>query len=142
MSGTGQEDFRAPTRLTPIAGDQPIGTGDSAGQVRPSMYFTQLIQRLLSYIGQPTTGNVTGQTLSSQVGELNIGFTIIENSPGPAAPSINARVSALESASARAISPVPAMDGTKPALTVTRPQIVSVSDAERIQLEAMIWFGV
>jgi hypothetical protein len=142
MSGTGRPDFQAPTRLTPIAGDQPIGQGDASGTVRPSMYFVQLIQRLLSYIGQPTSGNVAGQTLSGQVGSLNIATTIIQNSPGPAAPSINARLSALEAASARPISPVPAMDDTNPALTITRPQIVTVSDADRVQLQAMLWFGV
>jgi hypothetical protein len=67
MSGTGTNDVAAPARLTPVAGDQPIGNGTDGSLVMPSFYFLQFLQRILSYIGQPT-GN-SGTTLTTQVVE-------------------------------------------------------------------------
>jgi hypothetical protein len=65
MSGTGTNDFSAPSRLTTIAGDQPIGTGTDGSLVLPSFYFLQFLQRILSYLGQPTSNS--GVTLTTQV---------------------------------------------------------------------------
>lgn len=65
MSGTGHNDFLAPTRLTPVAADQPIGQM-VGGQVMPSMFFSQMIQRILAYLGQPAQ-SADGQTLTDQV---------------------------------------------------------------------------
>jgi hypothetical protein len=66
MSGTDTNDFAAPTRLTTIVGDQPIGNATDGSLVMPSMYFLQMLQRVLSYIGQPAEGT-SGQTLTDQV---------------------------------------------------------------------------
>lgn len=66
MSGTGIPDFLAPTRLTPVAADQAIGTAADGSSIMPSMYFSQMIQRILSYLGQPAS-SVDGQTLTDQV---------------------------------------------------------------------------
>ncbi len=70
MSGTGQNN-RAPTRLTPMGTDQPIGNDPKGTGIWPSMWFAQMIERLLSYVGQPVSSNTPGQTISSQVGTLN-----------------------------------------------------------------------
>jgi hypothetical protein len=67
MSGSGTNNFAAPDRLTVIAGDQPIGTDVNGHDVLPSFYFFQFLQRILSYLGQPT-GN-SGVTLSTLVAE-------------------------------------------------------------------------
>lgn len=99
MSGSGQDDFRAPTYLTPIAGDEPIATTDEGKESRPTMHFVQLIQRILSYIGQPTSGNPAGQTLSSQVGEVNIITSIIISAVSAANAGLAGRVMALEAGS-------------------------------------------
>lgn len=66
MSGTGVPDFLAPTRLTPVAADQAIGKGADGSDVMPSMYFSQMIQRILSFLGQPASSS-NGTTLSDQV---------------------------------------------------------------------------
>lgn len=78
MSGTGQNDASAPTRLTPPTGDMPFTEDRKGGQSWLTMYGLQMLQRLLAYIGQPVTGNPPGQTLSSQVAALNgeIGLAI------------------------------------------------------------------
>jgi hypothetical protein len=62
MSGTGQSNTQAPTRLTPIVLDQPI-VDARTGQ--PTPYFGQMIQRILSYLGQPGSATTTGTTGSS-----------------------------------------------------------------------------
>ena len=121
MSGTGTEDFRAPTRLTPIAGDQPIGYYDeAAGGVLPSTYFTQMLQRIISYLGQPTENNPPGQTISSQVGDLNELVALAANGPGPAVPGLNARVSAVEAALIRQNLPLPRPPGLNQAQVLSR----------------------
>jgi hypothetical protein len=62
MSGTGQRDTQAPTRLTPIVVDQPITDPKTGG---PTPYFAQSYQRILSYLGQPGSATTTGTTGSS-----------------------------------------------------------------------------
>lgn len=100
MSGTGQSG-RSPTRLTPITGTEPIAQDDKGQGFRPTMYFLQLIQRLLSYIGQPTSSNTPGVTLSGQVGTLNSEMGFVLSGLGPADAGINARVAELEVKSQR-----------------------------------------
>ena len=59
MSGTGQSDFRAPTSLTTVSGDQPVVNRDGT----PTMQFYNFLQRLASLVGQPTGNNPPGQTI-------------------------------------------------------------------------------
>lgn len=65
----------APSQINTILGDRPIGITDQGGQVRPTMYFAQMLQRLVSYIGQPVgsdgLGGRPGETLSEQTAGLN-----------------------------------------------------------------------
>ena len=56
MSGTGQSDFRAPTSLTTVSGDQPVVNRDGT----PTMQFYNFLQRLASLIGQPTGNKSSG----------------------------------------------------------------------------------
>ena len=67
-----------PTKILTILGDQPIGSVQ-AERVYPSMPFVQMLQRIVSYIGQPGT-NSTGGSLSSQVSAV----TEFVNTTGPA----------------------------------------------------------
>lgn len=67
MSGGG-----APTRLTPMSMDQPIGhTRGEAGNVEvwPSPYFAQVIVRILAYLGQPLSPGGSGGGSNSTIGE-------------------------------------------------------------------------
>lgn len=74
MSGTGVPNNEAPTRLTPMSLDQPVGSTREGMPVYPSLWFAQMIQRILSYLGQPGT---SGQTLTEQV--TNIGDIVTNN---------------------------------------------------------------
>ena len=66
MSGTGQSDFRAPTSITTVSGDQPVVNRDGT----PTMQFYNFLQRLASLIGQPTGNNPPGQTIGGQLNDL------------------------------------------------------------------------
>lgn len=63
MSGSGTNNFSAPSQLSTISGDQPLGSTTDGKPVMPSFYFLQFLQRILSYIGQPV-GN-SGITLTT-----------------------------------------------------------------------------
>lgn len=63
MSGTGTNSLSAPSQLSTISGDQPLGNTMDGQPVMPSFYFLQFLQRILSYIGQPV-GN-SGVTLTT-----------------------------------------------------------------------------
>ena len=71
-----------PTKILTILGDQPIGTAQNANNetlsVYPAMSFVQMLQRIVSYIGQPGT-NATGGSLSDQVSTV----TEFVNTSGP-----------------------------------------------------------
>jgi hypothetical protein len=81
MSGTGQSNTQAPTRLTPIVLDQPI-VDARTGQ--PTPYFGQMIQRILSYLGQPATsssgggGSGSGLTITEQITNLNTQVEVLQ----------------------------------------------------------------
>lgn len=79
MSGTDQPGFRAPSRLTPIAMDQPIGHDMSGGKVMPTPYFAQMLQRILSYVGQPPTSGAGagGVTISEALSTVT--NNVVEN---------------------------------------------------------------
>jgi|SRR5580700_2732027 hypothetical protein len=108
MSGTGQRNTAAPTRLTPIATDQPIG--QSAGGetlIFGSPYFTQMITRILAYLGQPGsgTGAVTSGgttlTISEQLSQLQTSVATLQAQPGALVSGLSSRVAALETEVAR-----------------------------------------
>jgi hypothetical protein len=106
MSGTGQKNTSAPDRLTPMSGDQPIGQTADGRPVLASMWFNQLIVRILAYLGQPssssgTTGGGGGigssLTISEQVTQLS--NTISEPSSLPAeSAGLSGRIAAIEDA--------------------------------------------
>ena len=106
MSGTGQRNTAAPTRLTPIANDQPIGqSSDGQTLVFGSPYFTQMITRILAYLGQPTSssnltttvgGNTTNLTVTEQLSQLQTIVSNIQVSPGALISGLSSRVAAVE----------------------------------------------
>src|SRR5208282_206142 len=66
----GSPPGRAPTKLLTILGDQPIGRTAKGEAVFADMTLVQMLQRIISYLGQPgsATGGVpTGGTLTSGV---------------------------------------------------------------------------
>lgn len=80
MSGTGQSNTQAPTRLTPIVLDQPIVDAQTG---QPTPYFGQVIQRILSYLGQPATsssggGSGSGLTITEQITNLNTQVEVLQ----------------------------------------------------------------
>jgi hypothetical protein len=99
MSGANNQG--PPDRLTPIAGDQPIGNVDENGVVRPTQYFFQMMQRILSYLGQPGQGTTTGApntnlTVSEQLTYLMNAVDQAQFGPGAAAIGLDGRVSTIE----------------------------------------------
>jgi hypothetical protein len=99
MSGANNQG--PPDRLTPIAGDQPIGNVDENGVVRPTQYFFQMMQRILSYLGQPGQGTATGApntnlTVSEQLTYLMNAVDQAQFGPGAAAIGLDGRVSTIE----------------------------------------------
>lgn len=104
MSGTGQKNTAAPTRLTPIAIDQPIGQGADSTLIFPSQYFAQSYTRLLAYLGQPGpssgggSGGGSNMTITEQLSALT---TLITENIGALSAGIvglTGRVAALEAA--------------------------------------------
>ena len=102
MSGSGQPGHRAPTRLTPIEIDQPIADPATG---RPTPYFGQMVQRILSYLGQPgpTTGGGTGGggsglTITEQLNTLNTQVEILQATSGGNTPrsGLAAQVAVIE----------------------------------------------
>lgn len=102
MSGTGQKDSQAPTRLTPIVLDQSIVDTASG---RPTPYFGQMIQRILSYLGQPGSTTATGTSTSSgltvteQLNNLTTSVETLQAASGggtPAQVGLVARIASLE----------------------------------------------
>lgn len=101
MSGTGQKDAQAPTRLTPIVLDQSIVDPVSG---RPTPYFGQMVQRILSYLGQPVpiatgTFSNSGLTVSEQLNNLTTAVEILQAASGggtPAQVGLVARIASLE----------------------------------------------
>ena len=63
----------APNKILTILGDQPIGSAqNSKGEVLnvyPTMAHVQMLQRIVSYIGQPGTSSA-GNSLSEQVSSV------------------------------------------------------------------------
>lgn len=90
MSGTGVPDNSAPTVLTPMIPDQPIGNTRAGEQVYPSFWFSQTLLRILAYLGQP---NGSGSTVSQQIS--NIGDIITNNTTNNSSSSTIASVAAL-----------------------------------------------
>jgi len=112
MSGTGQANTSAPSRLTPIAGDLPIGTDKNGDAVHATFAFFQTIQRILSYLGQPSPSSPSGgssATLSEQVTAIGAGV-VSGFELSPEAAGLSGRVTVLEDASGSLTLP-PAMLG-------------------------------
>ena len=107
MSGTGHSNTAAPSRLTPIAQDQPIGHTEDGHPIKGSMYFNQMITRILAYLGQPGptgTGGASGGnnlTVSEQLTNLTNAIVGLQQGPGTAAPGISGRLSIVEEILAR-----------------------------------------
>lgn len=66
MSGSGQASFRAPSALSAPTGDQPLTNTDG----RPTFYMLQWMQRIQSYLGQPTDPPAGYYTITEQLNGL------------------------------------------------------------------------
>ena len=91
----------APSRLTPINVTQAFGQDDQGKPVYPSMEFAQMIQRLLSFIGQPASsgGTIIGGnnfTISEQISNITDQTAALGQAPGSEAAGLTARVALLE----------------------------------------------
>lgn len=96
-SDPGSGPDTAPSKLLTIIGDQPFGQDATGKPVYPSMYFTQVMQRLISLIGQPVEGSASaGIPISAQLGALEAAILNVGQSPGAASPGLTGRVAALE----------------------------------------------
>ena len=98
MSGTGQPNTSAPARLTPIAGDLPIGTDKNGDAVHATFAFFQTIQRILSYLGQPSSSSSSGgspATVSEQLTAVGAGV-VSGFELSPEAAGLSGRVTVLE----------------------------------------------
>ena len=97
---SGQNNQNAPDRLTPISGDQPIGTDVAGNTIKPTFYFFQTIQRILSYLGQPGQGSTnsagTTLTVSEQLTNLTNAIESLQSTQGAVAPGIDGRLSSVE----------------------------------------------
>jgi hypothetical protein len=103
MSGTGQRNTAAPTRLTPIAVDQPIGQDSEGKLIFPSQYFAQSYTRVLAYLGQPGASSTGGGgsggsnlTISEQLTMLAAAIVATTGELGNGVPGLAGRVAALE----------------------------------------------
>ena len=82
MSGTGQKGSSAPAYLTPMAPGQPIGETADGKAILPSFYFSQMIVRILAYLGQPVGSSSSGGgdtlTIGEQIAALQESITLLE----------------------------------------------------------------
>jgi hypothetical protein len=107
VSGTGHSNTAAPSRLTPIAQDQPIGLTPDGHPIVGTLYFNQMITRILAYLGQPGPsggGGASGGnnlTVSEQLTNLTNAIIGLQQGPGTAAPGISGRLSIVEEILAR-----------------------------------------
>ena len=83
MSGTGQKGSSAPAYLTPMAPGQPIGETADGKAILPSFYFSQMIVRILAYLGQPVGSSSSGGggtlTIGEQIAALQESITLLES---------------------------------------------------------------
>jgi len=79
MSGSEHPECRAPARLAPIAGYQSIGTDPNGGKVMPTAYFAQMLQRMLSYLGQPPTSGTTSGGVTIAESLSTVTNNVVEN---------------------------------------------------------------
>lgn len=98
---SGNSGNQAPTKLTPVSGDHPFGYTADGSPVKMTFEHFQMIQRILSYLGQPGQGNSNGSpssglTIGAQLDILNNTVAVLQGSPGTAAFGLDARLSTLE----------------------------------------------
>ena len=73
----------APNKLLTILGDQPMGEVRQDNRVYPSMAFVQMMQRIISYLGQPvTSGAGAGGTVSQNVSDALSAASFAAYGPG------------------------------------------------------------
>lgn len=104
MSGSGQSGSGAPSHLTPIAMDQPIGMSEDGKAVLPTYWFGQMITRILAYLGQPVSGSGSSGgsnlTIGEQIAALQTSIDILE-SAGSTVAGLASRVAELEALAGR-----------------------------------------
>lgn len=90
MSGTGQKGSSAPAYLTPMAPGQPIGETADGKAILPSFYFSQMIVRILAYLGQPVGSSSSGGgdtlTIGEQIAALQELITLLSSPTCPPLP--------------------------------------------------------
>lgn len=119
----------APTVLTPINIDLPFGKDTNGDPVFPDMQFAQMIQRILSFLGQPVgSGSAGGSSLSisEQIALLTTTVTQLAGQLNPGLPGLAGRVAALEAAIA-ATKPWPPASPQPFRLVVAPPSATAVS---------------
>ena len=99
MSGTGQKGSSAPAYLTPMAPGQPLGETADGKAILPSFYFSQMIVRILAYLGQPVGSSSSGGggtlTIGEQIAALQESITLLESANLSSA-ALAGRLAALE----------------------------------------------
>lgn len=126
MSGTGQKGSSAPTHLTPMAMDQPIGQTAKGETILATPYFGQMITRILAYLGQPVSsggsggGGGTNLTIGEQINNLQTAVELLAAS-GQSTADLSSRVAELESMISKLrtiVGPIIAEDPTAIAKTI------------------------
>lgn len=122
MSGTGQHNTTAPTRLTPISVDQPIGQDQSGNGIFPSLYFAQSYTRVLAFLGDPSSSSSSGgsgtggnMTVVEQLDSLTTTVSQMAAQVGAGLAALAARVDGLE-AIVRAMRDAPLSQSVAPAI--------------------------
>jgi len=131
----------APTRTLTIIGDQPIANVKEDGAY-PEMWFTQFLQRLASFIGQPpdSTGT-TGATLT----EIAVSAQILsEIAIAIATGATGGATNAIGAMQGMAVARIPSQPLPQPPIAVIqRPQqpLPQPAGLNQAQVMALNYFG-
>jgi hypothetical protein len=129
MSGSSKNSSVAPTKLTPMAMDQPIGQTGDGQPILATSYFGQVITRILAYLGQPAPASASGGggsggnnlTISEQISQLNTSITVLQ-AAGSSSSGMSGRISGIEEALQKIrpwVPSAPAMPGAAGAAGLT-----------------------
>lgn len=116
-AGTGQSQFLAPGALAPATGDQPLVGPDG----RPTFYMLQWMQRVVSYLGQPSGSS---ETITEQIGTIGAEAALaLAQSVTNNTTSVSTSVTAAASAAAIGAVQALAAPNIAPAIARFRAQL-------------------